>query len=1341
MRQNSLLAESVNNQPRKIRQFSLGLVLIVPFVMLVTGAVSLVGYLSYRSGQGSVTNLANQLMDQASNRVIDRLDASLKFQQQSLIFNHQVFQQGNLDINNRQQMQAYLWQQMNLSPINNISLGTEQGSYIAYGRLISPTLVAKVNKITSEKIEIGAPYFGEVTPAQPNQRNYYLADNQGRAEELLLTKTIDTQTTKWYRAAKNAQKQTWSPVFVDQVVSDLGIAAVMPIYDANNQLQGVLSSHFSLLEISDFLGKLKFSPRGQAFIMERSSNLVATSTSEIPYFPQNQGKSRRFSATQSVDLRTRAIATYLQQKQGGLQKIQASQNFQIVVDGVNIFAHVEPYQDEYGLDWLMVTAIPASDFMGEIEENTRWTFLLCGLTLVAALGMGLSMARWVTRPIKRLSRSSQAIAHIDWQGFTQVDIKIEDQITQPHRIVEISTLANSIHQMLVQLQNSHRKIAEALQQTELENQTILSMIPDLMYINSPEGLFLRQLKTSYQEELNIFPGDIVGSSLGDFLPAEVVELRLHYINLALATGEIQTHEQQLEVNGALQDEEVKTIKLSDREILTMIRNVTDRKRMELALKTREEEFRRAFEDASIGMAIISIDGYLLRVNDFLCKIVGYSAAELLTLNFQDITYPEDLEADTINVHKVSAGEMYTYQAEKRYIHKQGHIIWVLVNCSLIRDSQENPLHFISQIQDITDRKEAQKTLELQSVIMNNMAGGVCVITASDLIIVYANPKYETMFGYSEGELVGQPVGVLNYVDTQVTPDASVMDIVEQLDRDGEAKYEVHNRRKDGTPFWCRVHTSRLDHPEYGMVYVAVQHDITELRLAEENLKQAKETAEAANQAKSTFLANMSHELRSPLNAIMGFSQLMQRTPNLPAEHYENAKIIYRSGNYLLSLINNILDLSKIEANKTTLNIQEFNLHNLLDDLKAMLQLRANSTGVALIFECSPEVPANIYTDEIKLQQILINLLGNALKFTQEGSIVLKVNCSSLETSNIILFFSIQDTGVGIAPEEVPKIFEAFNQAEAGRKTRQGTGLGLTISRQFVQILGGEITVTSELGQGTTFQFQIPVQKVQKELVDLVDLVNPEVGVHQKVWRLTPDQPRYKILIVDDMQANRELLVKMLSPVGFQVRLANNGREAIDLWKSWSPQLIFMDLRMPIMDGYAATKYIKANPQGQNTIIIALSANVPEDEKTSVMAAGCDDFYVKPFTEQSIFNLLSQYLGVSYIYAEDQIQNSMQNSMQNLKVDIETNIQANVVLESNTELTALTTEDFASMPLDWLQKLSGACLGGDFDQVMWLTKEIPADAFRSSLEELADQFQAEVILGLIQPLIKNQSNNN
>ncbi|WP_445250415.1 PAS domain S-box protein, partial [Microcoleus sp. OTE_8_concoct_300] len=274
----------------------------------------------------------------------------------------------------------------------------------------------------------------------------------------------------------------------------------------------------------------------------------------------------------------------------------------------------------------------------------------------------------------------------------------------------------------------------------------------------------------------------------------------------------------------------------EKEIHERKRAENECKQIEVALRNSEEQFRHAFEDASIGIAILSLDGHWLKVNPALCQIVGYSSEELLTLTFQDITYPEDLEEDLSNQRKLLAGTMSTYQREKRYFHKQGHIIWILLNGSVVQDEHGNPLHILAQIQDFTARKEAQKTLELQSIIMNNMAGGVCLVKASDLTIVYTNPKFDALFGYTDGELAGQPVGVLNYVDKEVTPDASVVDIVTQIDQNGEAQYEVCNKKKDGRLFWCRVHTSRFEHPEYGTVYVAVQDDVTELKQAEQALQ-------------------------------------------------------------------------------------------------------------------------------------------------------------------------------------------------------------------------------------------------------------------------------------------------------------------------------------------------------------------------------------------------------------------------------------------------------------------------------------------------------------------------
>ncbi|TAF09271.1 MAG: response regulator, partial [Nostocales cyanobacterium] len=338
-------------------------------------------------------------------------------------------------------------------------------------------------------------------------------------------------------------------------------------------------------------------------------------------------------------------------------------------------------------------------------------------------------------------------------------------------------------------------------------------------------------------------------------------------------------------------------------------------------------------------------------------------------------------------------------------------------------------------------------------------------------------------------------------------------------------------------------------------------------------------AEAANQAKSAFIANMSHELRSPLNAVIGFSQLMLRANNLPSEQYENAGIIYRSGEYLLTLINHILDLSKIEAGKATLNINNFDLYRLLDDLEDMLHLRAADAGLQLIFERTENVPHYICTDEVKLRQVLINLISNAIKFTPTGAILLTVTKENEAAENVFpLHFSVRDTGVGIAPAELPKLFDAFIQAEAGREMQEGTGLGLAISRKFVQLMGGDIAVESELRKGSTFYFHIQVKLGQSKMID-------HTQERKRVLGLTPGQPTYKILAVDDKPINRQLLIKLLQPLGFEIKEASNGKEAIAIWDEWEPHLIWMDMRMPVMDGYEATKYIKSTTKGNATAVI------------------------------------------------------------------------------------------------------------------------------------------------------------
>ncbi|MFB2833396.1 ATP-binding protein [Floridanema evergladense] len=615
--------------------------------------------------------------------------------------------------------------------------------------------------------------------------------------------------------------------------------------------------------------------------------------------------------------------------------------------------------------------------------------------------------------------------------------------------------------------------------------------------------------------------------------------------------------------------------------------------------------------------------------------------------------------------------------------------------------------------EINQRKEIETALAIsQSRFAGilDIASDAIISIDENYIITLFNQGAERIFGYKSQEILGKPLSLLlperfaksheNYVQNYSRTSGETRQMAE--------RGEIFGRRKDGTEFPAEASISKLN-INGEMIFTTFLRDITDRKRSEIELRQAKEEAEAANLAKSIFLANMSHELRTPLNIILGFTQVMERDRLLTPNQREDLETIRRSGDHLLSLINDILDLSKIETGHYTLEETAFDLIALLHSLKSMLSERASSKKLQLIFDISPKVPQFIITDAQKLRQILLNLLSNAIKFTNQGSVILQVTETTtiIPSSSTRLQFQVKDTGVGIATEELETIFDAFVQAQAGKESVNGTGLGLTISRKLLELIGGEISVRSTLGQGSTFTFTLPVTITNAINIEPEQNDRPIIGI-------VSDRPQPRILVVDDRKENRLLLVKLLLRSGFVVREAGNGQEAIQLWQEWQPDLIFMDIRMPILDGCEATRQIRAMETEPTTIIIALSAQASEGDRLLALNAGCNYYISKPFQEKTLFITMKEYLGVEYIYAEP-------------KLTVKQQPDSSVSLVN--QFTEYDPKLLYLLKKEWFTEMENSAVCGDDVAIRKLIDQIPPDLSKLAiyLTKLVDNYQFEQII--------------
>jgi len=649
------------------------------------------------------------------------------------------------------------------------------------------------------------------------------------------------------------------------------------------------------------------------------------------------------------------------------------------------------------------------------------------------------------------------------------------------------------------------------------------------------------------------------------------------------------------------------------------RDITERKQAEEALRRSELKYRNIFENSQVGIGRTRLeDGLILDANQRFAEIVGYSSAtDLIGKRFTPEFSANPRDRQQILAQVYQHGEVRNFEWQLR--QPDGSIKWGLLSLRL--SAEEGCLDFV--MADISKRKcleeELRHRAQEQSLLSNisrhfiDQDVDTAINFTLKAITQFIGTERSCIFEYSDDQTQfhithewcvpgvavlpsasrGAPNTRFPWFNSQILSGQTIQfSPLAEFPPEAAAEREIfESHSAQSFVAVPTIHSGKV----VGFLGVDVVHfsktwsqeEISLLKLvgeliaigrarhqAESALRVAKEAAEAANRAKSAFLANMSHELRTPLNSILGFAQLLERDNALTSRQRESLEIINRSGEHLLNLINDVLEMSKIEAGRITLNPESFDLHRLLQTLQEMFQIRAEAKRLSLQVEIAPELPQYVLTDEGKLRQVLINLLSNAVKFTETGGVTLRAgvhpqskikNPKSKISTPYTLYFEVEDTGQGIAPEEIGSLFQPFVQTTSGTQAREGTELGLTISRQFVQLMQGDIYLTSTLGKGSIFRFEVQVTPVEQ----------PEEVAQQvtsgRVLRLAHDQHLYRILVVDDRLENRKLIEQLLQAVGFETRTAANGQEAITSWEAWHPHLH--------LDGYANACYgwLSGNP--------------------------------------------------------------------------------------------------------------------------------------------------------------------
>ncbi|HJX64064.1 MAG TPA: PAS domain S-box protein [Polyangia bacterium] len=633
----------------------------------------------------------------------------------------------------------------------------------------------------------------------------------------------------------------------------------------------------------------------------------------------------------------------------------------------------------------------------------------------------------------------------------------------------------------------------------------------------------------------------------------------------------------------------------------------------------------------------------------------------------------------------------------------GEIAFLQAICGAAAVSIDNAL-IHQDIQRRAEKLAGEIALQKQYAenVVRSITDGVLTVDTENRIVSW-NRGAQAITGYAAEEAVGHLCRELGlHFDaegkTLCQSEGCPVDEIRRTRLPVGAR-EVSARHRDGRTLTVSISAAPLydDKGEFQGV-VTVFRDVSRERELVDGIQRA-------DRAKSAFLASVSHEIRTPMNAIMGFTQLLLRDPSLSAGQRQYLETIGRSSEHLQTLIDDVLEMSKIEAGRVSVQPSTFNLRALVADLTGMFRLRTESKRLSFEVEVPDEVPDTVVTDERKLRQILINLLGNAIKFTEQGHVLWRMRVESTEPLALRLLVDVDDSGPGIAASDHERIFDPFEQAAAGVRVG-GTGLGLAISRQFARLLGGDLTVSSEVGRGSRFHVEIPLGQDDPERLHV------EVP-SRRVIGIKPTADPYRVLVVDDQPENRKVMSRMLEAVGFRIREANDGAEAITSFAEWEPHAILMDMRMPKMGGAEAIRQIRATPAGQTPFILAVSASAFEENRQQALAAGADDFLSKPFREADLLERLRLPLGVEYISADLPAPRAL----------------GPTVVRSNGSVSSA----LAGLPSSLREEIHTAAVHADYDRLMGLADQLAAlDADGASLlRQTVERFDYQKLIDHVQ----------